>query len=251
MEALVAETTLGSLEGKPAWGELTIGVLALQGAFAEHCVMFRRLGVGAVKEVRVAGEMEGCDGLAIPGGESTAMVLIAKPGGHGGGEKVQEVAAKSGIMDAVTGWVRERKMPTWGTCAGLILMSNELAQGTVKEGGQGVVGGLSVTSSRNFFGRQLASFEAELEAPCLGAEPYRGVFIRAPAIIEVGEGAESLCKMSYQRPGEAAPEEVTVAVRQDNLLGCAFHPELTNDARFHAFFLDMVAADKEKRAGES
>ena len=136
MEALVAETTLGSLEGKPAWGELTIGVLALQGAFAEHCVMFRRLGVGAVKEVRVAGEMEGCDGLAIPGGESTAMVLIAKPGGHGGGDKVQEVAANSGIMDAVTGWVRERKMPTWGTCAGLILMSNELAQGTVKEGGQ-------------------------------------------------------------------------------------------------------------------
>ena len=98
MEALVAETTLGSLEGKPAWGELTIGVLALQGAFAEHCVMFRRLGVGAVKEVRVAGEMEGCDGLAIPGGESTAMVLIAKPGGHGGGLHVGRLLCDVGRL---------------------------------------------------------------------------------------------------------------------------------------------------------
>lgn len=247
MDSLVAETTMGSLEGKSEWTNLVLGVLALQGAFAEHAVMFRRLGVGTVKEVRTASEMEGCDGIAIPGGESTAMVLIAKPGGHGGGDKVQQVAKDSGILDALTEWVQVKKMPTWGTCAGLILMSNELALGTIKQGGQGVVGGLSVCSSRNFFGRQLASFEAELEAACLGGEPYRGVFIRAPAIIEVGDGVESLCKMTYQRPDQPAAEEVHVAVKQDHLLGCAFHPELTNDPRFHAYFLDMVAEAKAKR----
>jgi 5'-phosphate synthase pdxT subunit len=247
MDSLVAETTLGSLEGKAEWAGLTVGVLALQGAFAEHAVMFRRLGVGTVKEVRTAAEMEGCDGLAIPGGESTAMVLIAKPGGHGGGDKVQQVAKESGILDAITSWVQEKKMPTWGTCAGLILLSNELASGTTKQGGQGVVGGLSVCSSRNFFGRQLASFEANLEAPCLGEEPYRGVFIRAPAILEVSEGCESLCKMTYQRPDQPEPEEVHVAVKQDHLLGCAFHPELTNDPRFHGYFLDMCAKAKADR----
>ena len=247
MDSLVAETTLGSLEGKAEWAGLTVGVLALQGAFAEHAVMFRRLGVGTVKEVRTAAEMEGCDGLAIPGGESTAMVLIAKPGGHGGGDKVQQVAKDSGILDAITSWVQEKKMPTWGTCAGLILLSNELASGTTKQGGQGVVGGLSVCSSRNFFGRQLASFEANLEAPCLGEEPYRGVFIRAPAILEVSEGCESLCKMTYQRPDQPEPEEVHVAVKQDHLLGCAFHPELTNDPRFHGYFLDMCAKAKADR----
>jgi 5'-phosphate synthase pdxT subunit len=247
MDSLVAETTMGSLAGKPEWAGLVLGVLALQGAFAEHAVMFRRLGVGTVKEVRTAAEMEGCDGVAIPGGESTAMVLIAKPGGHGGGNEVQRVAKDNGILDALTEWVQVKKMPTWGTCAGLILLSNELASGTVKQGGQGIVGGLSVCASRNFFGRQLASFEAELEAPCLGDEAYRGVFIRAPAIIEVGHGVESLCKMTYQRPGEPAPEEVHVAVKQGHLLGCAFHPELTNDPRFHAYFLDMVAEAKANR----
>lgn len=247
MDSLVAETTLGKLSGKADWAELTVGVLALQGAFAEHGVMFRRLGVGTVREVRTAAEMEGCDGLAIPGGESTAMVLIAKPGGHGGGDKVQQVAKETGILDALASWVQEKKMPTWGTCAGLILMSNELASGTTKQGGQGIVGGLDVCSSRNFFGRQLASFEAQLEAPCLGKEPYRGVFIRAPAILSIGEGCESLCKMTYQRPDQPEPEDVHVAVKQGHLLGCAFHPELTNDPRFHSYFLDMCAKAKADR----
>lgn len=110
------------LEGDPAWADLTVGVMALQGAFAEHVQMFSRLGVGDVREVRTAADFEGLDGLALPGGESTAMVLIAKPNASTGGTGVVEVAKKSGVLEALTDWVRVRGMPTWGTCAGLILL---------------------------------------------------------------------------------------------------------------------------------
>jgi 5'-phosphate synthase pdxT subunit len=123
------------LAGEAAWAELTIGVMSIQGAFAEHIKMFERLGVGSVREVRTAKDFEGIDGLALPGGESTAMVLIAKPDEKTGGEHVAAVAAEAGIIEALHAWVRERQMPTWGTCAGLILLSNGLASGTTKIGG--------------------------------------------------------------------------------------------------------------------
>ena len=241
-QALVATD---KLEGDASWAELKIGVMALQGAVAEHIKMFERLGVGSVVELKTAVDFDGLDGIAIPGGESTAMVLIARPDGSTGGKEVAEVAEKAGTLRKLTEWVKERQMPTWGTCAGLILLSNSLALGTTKQGGQGVIGGLDVVTSRNFFGRQLASFEAQLETPALGgAEPYNGVFIRAPAILEVGEGVEKLCTLEYHRPGQLAPEMVTVGVRQGHLLGCAFHPELTNDPRWHKYFLGMVAEAK-------
>ena len=150
------------MQADPKFAGLKVGVLALQGAFAEHCDGFRRLGVKEVREVRVRAELEGLDGLAMPGGESTAMVLIAQPNGEGG---VMKVSEEHDILSGLTDWVHEKKMPTWGTCAGMILLSDRLTKDTQKIGGQGVIGGFDMTVSRNFFGRQLQSFEAPLTVP--------------------------------------------------------------------------------------
>ncbi len=179
----------------------TIGVLALQGAFEEHINMLERLGVRAV-EVRKPQALEGLDGLIIPGGESTSMALIAE---------------RWGLVEPLRRWVHSGR-PTWGTCAGMILIADR-ATGQ-KEGGQTLLGGLDVTVNRNYFGRQVNSFEAWLEAPILGPEPIRAVFIRAPAVTEVGEGVE--------------------------VLATAFHPEPTNETRWHRVLLQMVAEAKEQ-----
>jgi 5'-phosphate synthase pdxT subunit len=204
---------------------LTIGVLALQGAFAEHAAMLRRAGAQAV-EVRKPGQLDGLDGLILPGGESTTMGLIAE---------------RWGLVEPLRAWVRAGR-PTWGTCAGMILLA-ERATGQ-KQGGQPLLGGLDVTVNRNYFGRQAQSFEVDLDAPLLGTEPVRAVFIRAPAITEIGPEVESLAALDGA-PDSAAGERVHVAVRQGSLLATAFHPELTDDLRWHTLFLAMVA---ERRA---
>jgi 5'-phosphate synthase pdxT subunit len=192
-----------------------IGVLALQGAFAEHVGMLRRLGAEAI-EVRKPEQLAGLHGLVMPGGESTAMGLVAE---------------RWGLVEPLRRWVREGR-PVWGTCAGLILLA-ERAAGQ-KQGGQPLIGGLDVTANRNYFGRQNQSFEMLLGAPVLGAEPFRAVFIRAPAIVEAGPAVEVLA----QAPGHG--EQVIVAVRQGPILATAFHPELTDDVRWHQLFLGMV-----------
>lgn len=194
----------------------TIGVLALQGAFAEHIKLFERLGVLAI-EVRKPEQLDGLDGLVIPGGESTSMGLIAQ---------------RWGLVEPLQDWVAGGR-PTWGTCAGMILLS-ERATGQ-KRGGQMLVGGLDVTVNRNYFGRQVNSFETELDAPQLGDEPYPAVFIRAPAIVEMSSKVESLAEL----PGHDG-EIVYVAVRQGPILATAFHPELTDDLRWHRLFVEMV-----------
>lgn len=196
----------------------TIGVLALQGAFAEHVKLFGRLGVQAI-EVRKPEQLAGLDGLVIPGGESTSMGLIAQ---------------RWGLVDPLRDWVADGK-PTWGTCAGMILLS-ERATGQ-KLGGQILIGGLDVMVNRNYFGRQVNSFETLLDAPQLGDEPYPAVFIRAPAIVEMGPMVESLAAL----PGRDG-EIVHVAVRQGPILATAFHPELTADLRWHRLFVGMVEA---------
>lgn len=194
----------------------TIGVLALQGAFLEHETMLHRLGVVPV-QVRKPEQLQGLDGLIIPGGESTTMGLVAE---------------RWGLVAPLKAWVHSGK-PTWGTCAGMILLA-ERAAGQ-KAGGQPLIGGLDVTVNRNYFGRQADSFETLLRVPVLGEPPIRAVFIRAPAIVESGVGV-TLLAATAGRTGE----EVVVAVQQDNLLATAFHPELTDDPRWHAYFISHV-----------
>jgi 5'-phosphate synthase pdxT subunit len=206
---------------------LTIGVLALQGAFQEHVKMLEKVGVRAV-EVRKPGELEGLDGLIIPGGESTSMALIAE---------------RWGLVEPLRAWVHGGK-PTWGTCAGMILVSDR-ATGQ-KQGGQTLIGGLDVTVNRNFFGRQVDSFEAWLTAPVLGEEPIRAVFIRAPAITEVGQGVEVLAELQTESAGP-----VIVAVRKGPILATAFHPELTDDLRWHRLFVKMVAEQRRLQTSQA
>ncbi|CAM0947251.1 unnamed protein product [Alopecurus aequalis] len=222
-----------------------VGVLALQGSYNEHMAALRRIGAKGV-EVRKPEQLLGLDSLIIPGGESTTMAKLAN---------------YHNLFPALREFVSAGK-PVWGTCAGLIFLANK-AVGQ-KTGGQELVGGLDCTVHRNFFGSQLQSFETELSVPMLaekegGNHTCRGVFIRAPAILEVGPDVEVLadCPVPAGRPsitvtsGEGVEDEVyskdrvIVAVRQGNILATAFHPELTSDSRWHRLFLDM---DKESQA---
>ncbi len=196
--------------------EIAIGVLALQGDFEEHIQMLARLGV-ATREVRKPEELRGLDGLIIPGGESTSMGLVAECWG---------------LVEPLRAWVHAGR-PAWGTCAGLILLADR-AVGQ-KRGGQPLIGGLDVTVNRNYFGRQTDSFETMLSAPALGAEPIPAVFIRAPAIVELGADVEPLASLVGK-----TGEPIYVAVRQGAILATAFHPELTDDDRWHRYFLSMV-----------
>ena len=197
----------------------TIGVLALQGGFAEHAAVLRALGVQD-RQVRRTQELEDLDGLIIPGGESTT---------------IGKLAAAYALIEPIRDMAR-RGVPIWGTCAGMILLARDI-------GGleQPLIGLLDVVVRRNGFGRQVNSFEADLVVPALdtcdsegeGSRPFRAVFIRAPAVEAVGKGVEVLATL---------PDGTVVAVRQKNLLATAFHPELTEDTRFHRYFLRSVLA---------
>jgi pyridoxal 5'-phosphate synthase pdxT subunit len=189
---------------------MKIGVLALQGAFREHIEALRRLGVEAV-EVRLPEQLEGLDGLIIPGGESTA---------------IGKLAVKYGLQEAIARYAQAGR-PVYGTCAGMILLSRDVGRD------QPLLGVMDVKVERNAFGRQLDSFETGLDIPALGDEPFPGVFIRAPKIESVGRGVDVLAKLPGGEP---------VAARQGNMLVTAFHPELTDDLRFHRYFLAMVEA---------
>ena len=204
----------------------TIGVLALQGAFVEHIHLLRSLGVVAIA-VRKPEQLANLDGLIIPGGESTTMGLIAE---------------RWGFVEPLRQWVHSGR-PTWGTCAGMILLA-ERATGQ-KQGGQPLLGGLRVTVNRNYFGRQTDSFETMLAVPHFGDHPFPAVFIRAPAITEVGTGVEVLATLLT-----AIGETVIVALRQGSILATAFHPELTHDNRWHQLFVEMVRAGNGGKNGE-
>jgi len=190
--------------------DLRIGVLALQGDFGAHATTLRQLGAEP-REVRTPGDMDGLDALVIPGGESTT---------------IGKLIASAGLEPALRSH-HEAGRPILGTCAGLIVCDAEH------------LGFIDATAKRNAFGRQLQSFEADLEVEGVGDEPLRAVFIRAPWVERYGPGVEVLS--SY----EAYP----VAIREGNVLACAFHPELTDDPRFHAIFMAMTTAARE-RAGE-
>ena len=189
---------------------MTIGVLALQGDFAEHSDILRRLGVDAV-EVRLPEQLEGLDGLIIPGGESTTIGRLLH---------------RWQLIEPVR-WRARDGMAIWGTCAGAILLA-ERAPGLDCQG----LRLMDVAVERNAFGRQVDSFEANLTVPALGPPPFRAVFIRAPFIGHVGPRVETLACLA---------NGTVVAAQQGKLLATAFHPELTDDTRFHEYFLSLAA----------
>jgi len=188
---------------------MKIGILALQGAFLEHSIMLRRLGVQAT-EVHLPSELNGLDGLIIPGGESTTISrLMIDYGLH---QPIKKRAS--------------RDFPIFGTCAGMILLAKKANDLPLEP-----LGVLGIEVQRNAFGRQKDSFETSLSIPAIGEETFPGVFIRAPIVGKVEPGVTILCQLNGGTP---------VAVKQKKLLACAFHPELTDDLRFHAYFLQMV-----------
>ena len=194
----------------------TIGVLALQGAFARHMQVFESLGVSTV-EVREPDDLPGINGLVIPGGESTT---------------ISKMLVRWDLIEPIKRLI-DNGLPVFVTCAGLILLADHL----VNWDDLPRPGGLNLTVARNAYGRQIDSFEASLEInipgdPALSESPFNGVFIRAPRIVSdgVGEGVEVLCSF------EGHP----VLVRQGNILGASFHPELTGDDRLHEWFLNNM-----------
>jgi len=196
-----------------------VGVLALQGDVREHAVMLERAGARTVM-VKSVDDLKGVRGLVIPGGESTTMSLLAE---------------RWGLFAPLRDLVRSG-MPVYGSCAGMIMLANEILDAKV---GQQSIGGLDVTVRRNAFGRQVDSFEIDLAMPAIGNRPFHAVFIRAPRVEQVGERVEVLARL----PADAQDDEPAgsiVAVRQDRILATAFHPELTEDDRIHALFVDMT-----------
>ncbi|KAJ9657411.1 Senecionine N-oxygenase [Coniosporium apollinis] len=275
--------------------QITVGVLALQGAFSEHVQLLQQAAAALAAnrvtdaewrftEVRTPAELDRCDALIIPGGESTTMSLVA---------------SRSGMLEPLRDFVKAHRKPTWGTCAGLILLA-ESANKT-KKGGQELIGGLDVRVERNHFGRQVESFTAELDLPFLAAteavetktdkRPFRSVFIRAPVVEKIlphtaGQQAEEATKdgtivapsrtpkdevarrefdaeveimarlpgraKAWSKFSDATAREIgeegdIIAVRQGNVFGTSFHPELTGDERIHVWWLEQVLAAVSRR----
>ncbi len=191
---------------------MKIGVLAAQGAFAEHVAALHHLGVDAVT-VRLPDDLHEIDGLIIPGGESTTISKLMLAYELGGRIKT----------------LIERGLPVFGTCAGMIM----LAKNIVDANGVKPIGIMSITVRRNAFGRQVDSFETDLSIPSLGTKLFHAIFIRAPRIESVDPSVEVLAKLD---------DGSIVAARQGNAVVSSFHPELTDDPRFHKYFLDIAAA---------
>ena len=188
-------------------------MLALQGDFREHLALLHSIGADAVP-LRRAIELSEIDGLVIPGGESSVMDKLARTFG-----------VRDPLREAIAGG-----LPVYGTCAGLIMLSAKILDGIE---GQESLGGLDIDVRRNAFGSQTDSFEVDLDIPVIGDPPLHAVFIRAPVVERVGERVSVLAALDDGR---------VVAVEQGNLLGTSFHPEMTEDHRFHAYFLEKVRA---------
>jgi 5'-phosphate synthase pdxT subunit len=180
---------------------VVVGVLALQGDFEAHCAVLASLGADC-RRVRTPKDLDGLDGLILPGGESTTMTLGIE---------------REGLAEPLRALVR-KGTPVLATCAGLIMLDRDH------------LGVLDVAARRNAFGRQVQSFEADLEIPALGTGALRAVFIRAPWVEEAGQGVEVLAEVDGH----------PVAVRQGDVLAVAFHPELTDDPRVHAWLVDRI-----------
>lgn len=237
--------------------EIKIGVLAVQGAFAEHINCLQQLNFvykKSAKNVKLdVVEIRSCDdvsqdmdALIIPGGESTTLNIFLSSGG---------------FMESLKNWMASedpdkkggcRRKTIWGTCAGLIMLSNNITQ--QKAGGQIKFGGIDITTCRNFFGRQKQSFEQNLELHNSmlqlkgGGGAFNGIFIRAPGIVSVDNKpeVEVLATLLDNQPGDPDQDPIPVAVKQDNIMVTSFHPELTNDLRFHEFFVKLAIQNAKK-----
>ena len=212
---MVSSSPASSAEGLPqSAASPTIGVFALQGDVREHLRMLERAGATAVR-VRRPSELDSVDAIVLPGGESTTMANLAR---------------SFDLLDPLRERVRDG-MPTLGTCAGMIMLADRIEGGT---DGQETIGGLDVVVRRNAFGRQVDSFEADLDVVGF-RDPFHALFIRAPWVEKVGSDVRVVAKV-------ASGHEVgrIVAVRQANLLATSFHPEITGDHRFHQLFVDLV-----------
>lgn len=218
---------------------ITVGVLALQGAFIEHINHFQKACKNSSDyrfvEVRTKDELDQSDALVIPGGESTAIALIAE---------------RTGLLGPLMEYLKDELKPVWGTCAGLIFLSKEIING---KDGQKILGGMDIRVRRNAFGRQLDSFEEELDFSLFitGVTAFPTVFIRAPVVEKVLGSGKNLTSSEkvivsdndYQNPGEVEilhqlENGLIVAARQGNKLGTSFHPELSDDYRFHQWVLE-------------
>ena len=188
---------------------MIVGVLAVQGDFAEHIAVLKGLGVDT-REIRLPKDLKDIDAIIIPGGESTT---------------IRRLFDLYNLSEPITSLVSSGT-PVWGTCAGMIMLAKSLTDNRPEP-----LNLMDITVTRNAFGRQVDSFEADINFPKLGKDPFHAIFIRAPAVAEAGEGVEVLGRLD-----EATP----VALLQDNMLVTSFHPELTSDTRFHRFFLTLV-----------
>lgn len=260
---------------------VTIGVLAIQGAFLEHLTLLKKASTQLDKhnvefrfiEVRTSTELCQCDALIIPGGESTTISLVA---------------ARTDLLESLRGFVKVERKPVWGTCAGLILLAE--AANSIKKGGQELIGGLDVRVNRNHFGRQIESFQTDVDLPFLQqvdvpSRSFPGVFIRAPVVEKILPNMEGVQTGEQEMPdsvvapskqvrdekAQAATSQVVevmavlpgrmrraaekgaeiaasdeagdiIAVRQGNVFGTSFHPELTGDSRMHIWWLQQVLA---------
>jgi 5'-phosphate synthase pdxT subunit len=199
-----------SVQGKPR-----IGVLALQGDFAEHIHMLGLIGINAT-EIRKVEQLNEVDGLIIPGGESTTIVKLLH---------------MFDFVDELRAHV-ESGMALWGTCAGMIVIARELADPYPTP-----LNLIDIGVARNFFGRQVDSFEAELKITGIEGDPMRAVFIRAPIVQDTGDGVETLAIVPAKDDG--TPEQA-VAVKKGRVLASSFHPELTEDTRLHSLFVELA-----------
>jgi 5'-phosphate synthase pdxT subunit len=198
--------------GKPTRNlpDIRVGVLALQGTFIEHIDILRQLGAEA-PPIRLPCELGTLDGLIIPGGESTTMLRLME---------------SFGLIEPIRDMARNG-LPIWGTCAGMILLVKDVSNYEME-----TLRLMDAKVRRNAFGSQVDSFETDLEIPIVGEEPFHAIFIRAPVIEEAETSVEILSHLA---------DGTIVAVRQNSLLACAFHPEFTDDWRFHSYFLNMVS----------
>lgn len=191
---------------------MPIGVLALQGDFREHINTLTSLGVDSI-EVRTVADLEKSTGLIIPGGESTA---------------IQKLAMNFGLLEPIRSAIRDG-LPTFGTCAGLIMLADEILDGIP---GQVGFGGLDISVRRNAFGNQLESFETQLTFEGISDSKIETAFIRAPIVERVGKGVQILSKLDDGR---------VVAVRNETIIGISFHPEISGEKRVHEYFVGMIS----------
>jgi len=189
---------------------MRIGVLAAQGAFIEHIAVLNKLGVEALP-VRLPRQLSGLDGLIIPGGESTSISNL-----------IDAYELRNEIKR-----LAENGLPIFGTCAGMIMLASEITDGNKAT----PLGLMNISVRRNAFGRQVDSFEADLSILALGSDPFHCIFIRAPFITQANSDVEVLANLS---------DGTIVAAREGKMLVSAFHPELTDDTRFHRYFLDII-----------